>query len=110
MHETIFMFTSVIEKCFLFALEILTLLPRVFGYTKKQLVKKATADFKIYDVTDWATNNYNTHIPNIARSKSNQTMKFGQLMENNVKNIFLTKHSQTVEEKPVPDPLIKNQN
>ena len=29
--------------------------------------------------------------PNISRSKGNQTMKFGQLVEYNVKNIFLCK-------------------
>ena len=33
-----------------------------------------------------------THIlPNISRSKGNQTMKFGQLIEYNVRNIFLYK-------------------
>ena len=30
-------------------------------------------------------------LPNIARSKDNQTMKFGQLTENNVRNIFIEK-------------------
>ena len=33
-----------------------------------------------------------THIlPNISRSKGSQTMKFGQLIECNMKNIFLEK-------------------
>ena len=33
-----------------------------------------------------------THIlPNISRSRGNQTMKFGQLIENNIRNIFLEK-------------------
>ena len=33
-----------------------------------------------------------THIlPNISRSKGNQTMTFGQLTENNMRNIFLEK-------------------
>ena len=30
-------------------------------------------------------------LPNISRSKSNQTMKFGQLIEYNMRNIFLEK-------------------
>ena len=33
-----------------------------------------------------------THLlPNVSRSKGNQTMKFGQLLEYNMKNIFLGK-------------------
>ena len=30
-------------------------------------------------------------LPNILRSKSNQTLKFGQLIEYNIRNIFLQK-------------------
>ena len=30
-------------------------------------------------------------LPNISRSKGNQAMKFGQLIERNVRNIFLEK-------------------
>ena len=30
-------------------------------------------------------------LPNISQSKGNQTMKFGQLIEYNMKNIFLQK-------------------
>ena len=30
-------------------------------------------------------------LPNISRSKDNQTMKFGQLIECNIRNIFLEK-------------------
>ena len=30
-------------------------------------------------------------LPNISRSKSNQTMKFGELIEYNMKNIFFQK-------------------
>ena len=33
-----------------------------FGWVRKQLDKKATANFKISDVTTWKTNNCNTHI------------------------------------------------
>ena len=41
-----------------------------------------------HDVTTWFTNNSNTHI---SQSKGNQTMKFGQLIEHNTRNIFLQK-------------------
>ena len=30
-------------------------------------------------------------LPDISKSKDNQTMEFGQLIENNVRNIFLRK-------------------
>ena len=34
----------------------------VFGYAEKRLDKKAMVNFKIFGVTDWATNIYNIHI------------------------------------------------
>ena len=37
-------------------------------------------------------------------------MKFGQLIEYNMRNIFLEKHTQNVVEKLVPDHFLKNQN
>ena len=40
---------------------------------------------------------------NISKSKSNQTMKFGQLLECNMRNFFLKSHTQNVVEKLVPD-------
>ena len=43
-------------------LEIFKFLPGLFGYVEKRLVKKAKVNFKIYDVTDWTTNNHNPHI------------------------------------------------
>ena len=45
-------------------------------------------NFKIYDVTNWTTNNSNTHSSNISRSKGNQATKFGQLINHSVRNIF----------------------
>ena len=52
---------------------------------KKLLVKKGKVNFKIYDALTWLTNNYNAHISNISRSKGNQNMKSGQLIEHNEK-------------------------
>ena len=48
------------------------------------LIKKY--GFKFYDVRAWLKNNCNT---NISRNKGNQTMKFGQIIECNMRNIFL---------------------
>ena len=56
------------------------------------MIRKLNVNFKIYDFTEWATNNYNVHeLSNILRSKGNQIMKFGQLIEYNKRNIFLEK-------------------
>ena len=41
-----------------FALEIFTFLSCLFCYVGKQLDKKGQDNFKIYDVTNWTTNNY----------------------------------------------------
>ena len=46
----------------LFVLKIFTFFSRLFGHVGKFLDKKTKVDFKIYDVTDWAANHYNTHI------------------------------------------------
>ena len=46
----------------LFILEIFTFLYSPFGYAEKRLDKKPMVNFEIYDVTDWTSNNYNTHI------------------------------------------------
>ena len=62
-------------------------------------------NFKIY-VTDWTKSNYNTLIlPNISRNKDNQTIKFDQLIEYNMRNIFFLKknYTQNVVEKLAPD-------
>ena len=45
-----------------FVLEKFTILYWLFGYVEKRLVKKAKINFKICNVADWTTNNYNTRI------------------------------------------------
>ena len=47
------------------------------------------ANFKLCDVTAWLTNNCNTHITHILRSKGNRTINFGQLIECNMRSIFI---------------------
>ena len=49
-------------------------------------------------------------LPNVSRRKSNQAMKFGQLIECNMRNIFLKNHTQNVTEKLFPEPFLNNQN
>ena len=48
--------------------------------------------------------------PNISRSKGNQGIKFGQLIEYNIGTILLKNHTQNVVEKLFPDPYLKNKN
>ena len=49
-------------------------------------------------------------LPNISRSKGVQKIKFGSLIEHNMRNIFVQNHTQNVVEKLFPDSFIKNQN
>ena len=49
-------------------------------------------------------------LPYISRSKGNQTMKFGHLIEYIMRSIFLKRPAQNVVEKIFPDPFLKNQN
>ena len=45
-----------------FVLEIFTSLFWLFRYVEKQLDEKAKVNFKVQQIIDWTTNNYNTHI------------------------------------------------
>ena len=75
----------------LFVLKIFKFLSWLFGLAAKRLDKKDKVNFKFYDVTARLTNNRSTHIAHISRSKGNQMMKFGQLIECNTRKIFLEK-------------------
>ena len=46
----------------LFVLKVFNFLSCLFGHVEKRLDKKSEVNFKIYDVTDGKTNNYNTHV------------------------------------------------
>ena len=67
-------------------------------------------NFKIYDILTWKVNDYNTHIDQYLRSKGTQTMKFGQLLEYNMRNIFLEKSYRKCGEETIPRAFSKNQN
>ena len=49
-------------------------------------------------------------LPNVSRSKDNQTKKLDQLMEYKMRNIFLKSRTENVVEKSSPYPSLKNQN
>ena len=46
-------------------------------------------------------------LTNISRSKDNQAMKLGQLIEYNITNIVLKNHTQNVVEKLFPHPFLE---
>ena len=77
----------------LFILEIVIFLPWLFSYVEKQLDKKVKVNFKIYDITDWETNNYNTHIAKHLKKKR-QSGNGIYSIEYYVRNIFLQKSSR----------------
>ena len=70
-------------------LVIFKFLSWLFGYVEKPLDKKTMVNFKVYEVTNWTANDYNTHIAQYLKSKGDQTIK--QLTEYNMRNIFLEK-------------------
>ena len=41
--------------------------PDFFGYVGKRLDQKTKVDFKIYDATNWNTNNYNKTIATLSQ-------------------------------------------
>ena len=46
-------------------------------------------------------------MPNISRSKKNRTMKFGQLIEYNMRNIFVEKSYTKCARETIPRPFSK---
>ena len=49
-------------------------------------------------------------LPNILRSKGNQTMKFGELIKYNMRNFFLENDTENMIEKLFPDSFLEKQN
>ena len=84
MENTIFVLAET-----LFVLKTFNLLSCFLGLAGNRSDKKAKINFKIYDVINWETNSHNTCLANILKSKSNQNMKFGQLIEYKVIKFFL---------------------
>ena len=57
----------------------------------KRLDKKDKINFKFCDTTAWLKNCRDKHIAQYFEKKDNQTIKFGQLIECSMRNIFLEK-------------------
>ena len=62
-----------------------------FSLIGKRLDKKVQVNFKIYDVIHDICEVRKQRITIISKSKGNKTLKFGQLTEYTVRNIFLEK-------------------
>ena len=94
-----------------FVLKIYIFLSSLFSHAEKMawLERKAFYDVMIYDVTTWLTNNCNTHIilPIISRSKDNQSMKFGQLIEYGMRKNVNEKLYTKFGEETIPRPFSK---
>ena len=97
----------------LFVFKIFRFFVLTFGHVEKQLDQKDQVNFKICDVTNLKQTIAIHVLPNISRSKSNQTMIFGQLIEYKMRNIFLEKSYTKCDGETDPVPKIlskKNQN
>ena len=81
----------------------------LFGHAEKRLDKKAMVNFEIYDATGWTTIIIHM-LSNNSRSKGNQTMKFGHLIEHNMRKFFLKKSYTKCGGKVSPRFFYKNQN
>ena len=77
---------------------------------KKRFGQNDEVNFKNCNVTTWLITILMHILTNISRGKGNQAMKFGQLVEYNIENIFVKIHTQNVLEKLFPDLFLKNQN
>ena len=100
------------KNCFHFILKVIFFF-KIFKFCldllgdvdKRRLDKKAEINFKSYDFTTWLRNNYNTWLPNISRNKGNMAMKFSQLLEYNMRNIFLENPYKNCGREASPTPL-----
>ena len=54
-----------------------------------------------FKIADWTTNITIHVLPNISGSKDNETIKFGQLIEYNLRNLFLGKYGREASPKRV---------
>ena len=91
-----------------FDLKIFNCLSRLLCHVEKWVDQRDKVDVKIHDLGRPGKNTIATHIlPNISRSKDNQTMKFGQLIEYNMRNVFLEKSYKKCCGETSPRPFYK---
>ena len=81
----------------------------IFGHIKKQLDLKDIVNLKIYEVIAWETIAIDI-LPSKSRCKCNQTMKFGLLIEYNIRNISLEKPYTKYGREIFPNPFLKAKN
>ena len=72
----------------IFILKTIKFLSWLFANVGKRRNKKAKVNFKIYDVIISKKIIAIQILPNISRSKNNQTIRFGQLIEYNMRKIY----------------------
>ena len=107
---------QMLENSFFFVLKSLSVfkifkfLSWLFRHVEKWLDWKYKFNFLSYDVTKREANKCKTHIVQYLTKESNQKMKFGQLMEYNMRYIFLEKSCKKCGGEIFPDPSPKNQN
>ena len=80
--------------------KIFKLFSLLFDHKEKRRVKKAEVNFKIYDFMNWEVDNHNTHIAKYPKRKGNRSIKFVQLIEYIMRNIFLKSYTKREENSP----------
>ena len=90
----------------LFVLEMFNFLSWLFGLDEIQLDYKDNINFKIYDVTTYESIAIHM-LNNISRITGNQTRKFGQLIEYNMRNNFLEKSYTKYGWEIIPKPFFR---
>ena len=92
----------------LFILKIFKFLSWLFGHVAKRLIRKTRL------ISDSMTSKPDQQtivihiLPNISRNKGNGTMKFGQLIECSMRNIFLEKLCTKYDGETSPTPFSEN--
>ena len=64
---------------------------RIFGHVGKRLDETTKVNFKIQDVTGWEKIITLQILPNISGTKGNKVTEIGELIEYNVRSIFIQK-------------------
>ena len=91
----------------LFVLGIITFLSWLFGYAEKRLDKKTTVNFNTCDVTNWTTDNYNTHIIQYLKKKMQSGNGIWSVNKIQREKYFVFKyHAENEKERLVPDLLL----
>ena len=91
-------------------LEMLTFCPDFLVMQKNSFIGKLSLISKFQTSQAGYQVNKMHILPNISRSKGNQTIKFSELIKCNMRNNFQKKLCQKCWEKLVPDSFIKNRN